>query len=668
LLRRSIWPAVAAGALSVTLARSGAAFVVPGHDAVEAATYKRLVATPKVDDGRGGRVSGREAIAFLIRRGFLARPHCFEAKSPQEDAACREESRTRPLGSWPALHSSSADLVSERQFATNGQCFHFMAGTSYAWTTPIDPRTGFFAGFSRDAYFRCTRLLTELFVETLRDPAGSNEDNRGLYALMHAVTDAFSAAHVERDARDRILYLKPWRARGSLSYLVPGHGAGLRFVAGPTHHDVIDDRDEDFVRREDPACAALENAYAITEACLGRRGRRAVDALEDLMLTVHACAREIEAGIPVDVRAVFVAFAGRHLANPFAAPDTRPPFWDEREWNSAYVFGFRFRDRPVPGATDLSVLAGASLFTDLTLPLVPFFSIEAGCRRVAGACRLELGVDALTLLLPVTEGFAIGATPLSIVGSPGDAPELSIGANVVRADLHLLDALWLSVSGPRYAWAHQRFDAELLAVSMGFSWNGKVPPLETSNTPPERPVRARADSRTLEAEGGQEKWTPAPLGASYRRRATTFVVHLAGGTVIPDGQQGAYSIGGLEVLFDRDRWDRRAGFAIGARADTEYRPTEEGDHYGAVASPVARFYLVPNRLAIEADPAMIDAGALRRKDGRVDPFFDAALGGCVAAIPLGHVEFAFETPRFSYRTASRVPGTNLGVRLGLALQ
>ncbi len=667
-MRRSIGPALAAGSLAITLARSSGAFVVPGHDAVEAATYKRIITTPKVDDGRGGKVSGREAIAFLIRRGFLARPRCFEAKSPKEDADCRAEARTRPIVSWPELHSSSADLVSERQFSTNGQCFHFMAATSYAWTTPIDPKTGFFAGFSRDAYFRCTRLASELFVETLRDPAGANEDNRGLYALMHIVADSFSEAHVERDASYRVLYLKPWQARGSLSYLIPGHGAGLRFLAGPTHHGFIDDRDEDFVRREEPACAALKNPYALTEACLSVRGRRTVDALEDLVLVIHSLAREREAGMPVDGRAAFVAFASRQLASPFVAPDTRPPFWNDREWNSAYVFGFRFRDHPVPGATDLSVLAGASLFTDLTLPLVPFFSVEAGCRRVAGACRLELGVDPLTLLLPVTEGFAIGATPLSIIGSPGDPSQLSIGANVVRADLHLLDALWLSVSGPRYAWAHQRFDAELMAVSMGFSWNGKTPPLESSNTPPERPARARADSRTLEAEGGQETWKPAPLGASYRRRATTFVVHVAGGTVIPDAQQGAYSIGGLEVLFDRDRWDRRAGFALGARADTEYRPTEDGSHYGAVASPVARFYLVPNRLAIEADPAMIDAGAFRRRDGHVEPFIDAALGGGVAAIPLGHVEIGLETPRFSYRTGSRVPGTNLGVRLGLALE
>jgi hypothetical protein len=203
---------------------------------------------------------------------------------------------------------------------------------------------------------------------------------------------------------------------------------------------------------------------------------------------------------------------------------------------------------------------------------------------------------------------------------------------------------------------------------MGFAWNGKVPPLETSNTPPERPVRARADSRSLEPEAGQETWKPAPLGATYRRRSTTILVHVAGATVIPDARQGAYSIGGLEVLFDRDRWNRRAGFALGARADTEYRPTEDGQHYGAVASPVARFYLVPNRLALEADPAMIDAGALRRSDGHVEASFDAALGGGVAAIPVGRVELDLETPRLSYRTGARVPGTSLGLRFGLALE
>jgi len=67
LSRRSIGLGVAAGSLAFAfaLARSSEAFVVPGHDAVEAVTYKRIIAAPKVDDGRGGTVSGREAIRVL---------------------------------------------------------------------------------------------------------------------------------------------------------------------------------------------------------------------------------------------------------------------------------------------------------------------------------------------------------------------------------------------------------------------------------------------------------------------------------------------------------------------------------------------------------------------------------------------------------------------------
>jgi hypothetical protein len=658
--------AVAACAAAIVCSTAANAFTVDGHDAIEAAAYRRLVAAPRVDDGSGETRPGKDVLLYLLRRGYLAKPRCFASDGGRANDACARDIAAYPLAAWPPLLSKSADLVSERQFSSNGQCFHFMAGTSYVWKTPLDPRLGVHQGFAGEAYRRCTRALTDLFVATLRDPARSNADDRGLYALMHAVADAFSAAHVERDRAGRVLYLKPWEARGVLTYLWPTHWEGLRYLTGPSHHAVIDGRDDDFVRHDDPACKAFHHAYALPADCLSESGSRAADALVDLLLLVHRLGRSDDASAAVDRRAAFAAFLARHLPSAFVAPDLRRPFWDEREWVPAFDFGFRFRDRPVPGATDLSAIAGAFLFADLTLPVRPFFSIEAGCRRLGGACQLELGADALTLLLPVTEGFALGVTPLSIVGSPGSSPSLSVGANVIRADLYLLDSLWVSASGPRYSWTRQAFDGEPFSISLGFAWNGKVPPLETTRTAREVPARVRADSRDLQPASATA-WSPPPLGASYATRATTVVVHLLGATVIPDDEQGAYSIGGIELLWDRDRWGRRAGFALGGRADTELRRTHDGDHYGGVLGPVARYYLVPDTLAIEAIPALVDAGYLRKPTGS-GAAFDVAAAGGLALMPFGRVELGLESPRLSYRSGGRVDGTTMGLRLGLTTE
>ncbi|HVY44887.1 MAG TPA: hypothetical protein VHB21_03370, partial [Minicystis sp.] len=274
------WPVLAGVpcAVAATLASAPArAFTIDGHDAIEAAAYRRLAAAHAVDDGRGGTVPGRAALAFLIRRGFLARPRCFEP-APADAAACAKDAKDEPLAFWPELLSGSADLVSARQFSTNGQCFHFMAPTEYAWTTPRDARLGVPRGFATEAYWRCTRALSELFFESLRDPSRANHENRGLYAVMHGVADSFSAAHVERDRAWRILYLKPWRARAFLSYLPPGHWAGLHYVGGPSHHGIVDGRDDEFVRQDDAACREYKHAYALPEGCLTERGDRAARA------------------------------------------------------------------------------------------------------------------------------------------------------------------------------------------------------------------------------------------------------------------------------------------------------------------------------------------------------------------------------------------------------
>ncbi|HVY47007.1 MAG TPA: hypothetical protein VHB21_14065, partial [Minicystis sp.] len=91
------------------------------------------------------------------------------------------------------------------------------------------------------------------------------------------------------------------------------------------------------------------------------------------------------------------------------------------------------------------------------------------------------------------------------------------------------------------------------------------------------------------------------------------------------------------------------------------------DHVGGVGGPVARYYIVPNRFALEIDPALVDAGYETDEQGHGAPFIDVGASGAATFVPFGRVEIAVEGPRFSYRTLDRVPGTNLGLRLGFSL-
>jgi hypothetical protein len=55
------------------------------------------------------------------------------------------------------------------------------------------------------------KLLFFLFNETVHHPVGSRQSGRGLYVLIHIVTDAFSAEHTTRDTANHLLTVKEWR-------------------------------------------------------------------------------------------------------------------------------------------------------------------------------------------------------------------------------------------------------------------------------------------------------------------------------------------------------------------------------------------------------------------------------------------------------------------------
>src|SRR5262249_12337756 len=159
-----------------------------------------------------------------------------------------------------------------------------------------------------------------------------------------------------------------------------------------------------------------DHPYAVPDRCFTVRGERAIVAMNDLLLTTYRVLRHGEPGAqPIDAEEELRGFLARNLRSVKMDADTQPPFWNEREWVPAFLFGFHYRPRPIPDAYDFAFLAGSTVFTDVTLPLTPLLEVEAGCRRIRSHCELELGVQT-SLLVPLTEGFSLGVTPLSVVG------------------------------------------------------------------------------------------------------------------------------------------------------------------------------------------------------------------------------------------------------------
>jgi hypothetical protein len=691
--------AVSAAAACLTLGnRQAAAFSVAGHEVIEASAYRALLARRAIDDGRNGTAPGIEVARYLIRHGVLQKPPCFEPTSEREARDCAERNQEYPAGGWFVVGSGAPDLMTSRQFSTNGQCFHFMSSSEEVWDSEPDPRLGVPSGLIHDAYQRCTRTLGAILADIVHRPEAANRRYRGFYALVHAVTDSFSAAHVERDARGRILFLKPWSLRAFLPYTLPTRWNAWKYFGPHVHHGPTDARDDDFLIDSQTCRDRSKHPYAVPESCLSPRGKQATAAVVDLMELLYrvlhrrrpeARPREEEpddddddgdaprALRSPDLEAEWRVFISRHLASAIEAPDLRVPFPSEREWSPEFVAGFRFRNEARPGSTDLGLLFGTTLVSNITLPIIPFVSAEVGCRRIGGECETYLGIDPLTTMLPITEGLQIGATPVSVIAQlTGDDRKVSVGANVARADVYLIDALWLSISGPRYSWVHQRLEGELYALSVGTAWSGRTsvigrfPLLGEPAAKGVDALRKRVDVREVddpdEVPVGPA-WRPPRLRDDYRLKSWTNVIDVASGTLVPEGGAGDYGLGGYAIFWDRDRLNRRAGFAFGARIDASFHVVDEDKYFGPLLGPALRFYVFPDLLALEARPLLFSAG-YRRNAGESSAFWDASAQGDVVFLPLNHLELSVSSPRFSYRALERIEGTNVALRIGFAIE
>src|SRR4029078_12446849 len=178
-----------------------------------------------------------------------------------------------PLLFLPILGAGAPDLVIDRQLGQRGQCQHFMARTDDG-LSPADPRFGVPGELVANASPRCVLLAGLAFDGILTDPHLASWRLVGAYALIHALEDSFSAAHVDRDADFKIIHLLSWTLIDWPYEIL--HGKPRKGFPAATHHAATDDGDYEYLRASERgpdgrACDAYLHPYAVPEVCLTPR-------------------------------------------------------------------------------------------------------------------------------------------------------------------------------------------------------------------------------------------------------------------------------------------------------------------------------------------------------------------------------------------------------------
>jgi hypothetical protein len=638
---------VVAGAALVSSAAH--AFELDGHEIIEATAYKRLLAMDVVPGAGVPNVSGRALLAALIAAGVLDEPPCFDRTRPRGD--CGDDQRLDlPLEYWPRLHAGAADLVIDRQLGQHGQCQHFMATTADG-LTPDDPRFGVPAALATEAYARCVRVAGAVFDLILRDPQLAHWRLAGTYVLMHALQDSFSAAHANRNPRFEIVHLLSWKLIDWPRYAWHGR---LSFPAR-THHAITDARDADDVRwdarsRDGRACRDFHNPYAFPEECLTERARAAAGAVVDLLIAIHRSrAVAAAAGRPAtvfsasgDEAGAWMAFVHEHLAS-VAAPAELPASPPEPPRRADVFVGVQ----GVLGDHRLGAgLWGAKLFLGAATPFVLGFTGGAGYTRTDGGNQVVAGMN-LALLLPLIRRFTIGAAPAGVrvvcdARFESCRPDVVAGLGVLLVPLG--DATWLGVEGPSWSWTARSVGSTWGGLSFGWS-------------------HERVGRRDPPAADVLATWDPPRPDdvRAFRSARTTRTVYLAATAI--SQRENSFAGVGLEWRRDRDVWDRRSGLGPGLQLEVDGGRIETADTGGGIAvAPTVRAYLLPNRLAVNATPALVRVGAIAGRALAVDV---AARAG--VALEVGRLELVVDSPPLSYVSTARWHPLPITVRLGMRL-
>ena len=381
-----------------------------------------------------------------------------------------------PLRYWPALRSGTPDLVIDRQLGQRGQCQHFMADSADS-LTPVDPRFGVPGGLATTAYLRCIRVAGLVFDGILRDPRLAEWRIVGMYVLMHALEDSFSAAHVARDPQFRIVHLLSWTLIDWPIYTLHGK---VSFPAA-THHALSDHRDADYVRwdartQDGRACRELHHPYAFPEECLTERAKAAAGAVVDyLVLTYRLRARALAEGrqaslflpAPAGDAALWMAFVKEDLPSVAVAPEL--PGGPQSALPRPDVF---VGAQGIVGAHLLGVgLWGARLFMGPASPFLLGLTGGAGFSRQDGVGQLGAFTQ-LGLLLPLVRRFAIGVAPAGVqlvCSTHLESCRADAVATLGQLLIPLGSTAWLGVEGPRWSWTERTVGPTWVGLALGWA-------------------------------------------------------------------------------------------------------------------------------------------------------------------------------------------------------
>jgi hypothetical protein len=642
--RGGVWAAIAVAA-ALAWAAPARAFDLEGHSTIEATAYKRLLALERVPDTD---VSGRTLLAALVREGVLRPPPCFGAAG----GLCGPEARpARPLAFWPIVGSGAADLIIDRQLSAHAQCQHFMAETDDGLTPP-DPRTGVPVGLETTAVARCVRVLELALDGILRDPRRASGRLVGMYALIHAVEDSFSAAHAARGADGHIEHLLSWTLLDWPARLGRGD------YPAETHHAVTDKRDGDYLDRDARAgdgtpCAEIPSPYGLPEACLTPRARSAASAVVDLLVVTYRLrARARAEARPASLEAaedhaLWERFVAAHLASVAASPaavaEALPGMPSVGRPRPDTFLGLR-------GSITREGGWGASLWGTRFFygPAVPFalvLSGGVGWNRDSGSDDV-IGALGLGLVLPLVRRFAFGFAPLGLAvqcdtgfDHCGATPYATLGLLLVP----LPHMLWLGLEGPRWSWDTRAIAGSVFALSLGWAHEGD----------PHAPDLDAAAARA---------WDPPRPGEVATFRAASITAALSFAATAASTARDQWIGGALELRWDRDRWNRRAGLGPALAASYAHGTLDGTKGDAGAVGPALVAYVLPGQLAVVARPATLRVGAQGGQALGVD------VGGSLSVlIDVAQVELAVDSPPLSYLSRDRWHALPLAVRLGLLL-
>src|SRR5581483_3760393 len=444
------WLSYSCAVISVCIAGAAYAFTANGHNVIEAAAYRHLLAQANIERLSmiaGRPFSGKDALDALIAYRILDRPRSWPNGNTKD-----------PLNALPIVRSGNLDYVLSRQFEGNSQCFHFMARSSDVyWDTTTDPTYGYPHMLYDSAYPRAIAFMTSMFNLVLNNAPAAPAGDHDVYGLMHCIADSYSAAHVERDSNWRIIYLKVWEPTAIIPYFF--HPYAKRFYAGPWGHQLSDKRDFEYWddATKDPTCSSSTNPYQVDDDCLAPRAVEAARSLEDLLviLTENVLREKEFHGVDTAFeRASWNAYLHEFFVGWKGVAPQRHLRSDEREWRPLVHAGLDVHSTTVNGILARDYTAG--LLLDILIPdvapVTPGLVFHYGRRYYPGGTSSSLLRVGYGLAFEFADDFEVRTVPFEreFVFTSGHKGETRNLISFLDIEGIIERHFWFQLQAPRF--------------------------------------------------------------------------------------------------------------------------------------------------------------------------------------------------------------------------